>query len=593
METKQLNKVMGTVSVLISLLVSCEKIDPYHEDGSEITLAEAVEIVRPIIDSYADDHLFFVGKDPIEAQTTLKYGPLGNYDPDSKYCGTFKSPKFKSWLIVIGPNININGVEKQLHLFVDVMTGKYQEVFLEGQVSDIEWDESYMKVAEDPSVLYQKTSMMRTKAYLQGSTTSTSGMYAVIISGGVSNQLNYARYWEDCCYIYNRLIHDLGYNKNHVICLVSDGTDPGLDMVTQNGLISSPLDFDNDGYNDVLYSATKSQISSAFNALQYQLSSIDHLLVFVTDHGSPAGKICLWGNNQEMTPAELNAELNKLPGVKMDIVLGQCYSGAFITPLTANNRTITTACSATEVSYGNGYLYDYFLHGWTDAFSPTNASSVDTNSDNMISLREAFVYASANDPKAVSGDEHPQYNSSPLIYGYTHDLLGADNCPMISGSDYLSCSFATSYMISGLPSSTSVTWNSYGDINLSSPTNTSVSAQGALPSSSYVSSDAKIIAYFTLQGTQYHIIKDIRSIWKSGYYYGLNQISGGSGHYSVETGDGASGYQWGSDNSAWVILSQGSPEVSVSEGSTSSPVTLWVTFQDPWGSSIVVGQQFN
>ena len=102
------------------------------------------------------------------------------------------------------------------------------------------------------------------------------------------------------------------------------------------------------------------------------------------------------------------------------------------------------------------------------------------------------------------------------------------------------------------------------------------------------------MAYFTLEGTQYYLVKEIPSIWKPGYYYGYSHIYGGSGQYSVETGEGASGYQWGSDNSAWVILSpNGSPQVTVSEGQTWSPVTLWVTFQDPWGNTIVTGQQFN
>ena len=294
-----------------------------------------------------------------------------------------------------------------------------------------------------------------------------------------------------------------------------------------------------------------------------------------------------------MTPADFDEELDKLSGVRMDVVMGQSNSGIFIPTCTGYNRTIATACSSTEDSYGNG-SYDYFLRWWTDAFDPTNASTVDTNSDNMISLREAFLFAESNDPKAISGDEHPQYASLPLIYGYTHDLLGADNCPVLSGSDYLSCNFTSNYTISGLPTSTSVTWSSSGDINLTSPTNTSVAAKGVLPSTSYVSNLGYIMALFTLEGTQYSLTKEIPSIWKPGYYYGYNHIYGGGGQYAVETGEGASGYQWGSDNSAWVILPpNGSPQVTVSEGQTWSPVTLWVTFLDPWGNTIVTGQQFN
>lgn len=586
---------------IFMMLVSCEKMDigsPYHEDGSAITAAEAVEIVKPIIHKYAEEGYFWrISKEPINSRTTLKYGPFGNYDPSSKFCGTFKSPGYKAWLVMFW-NSTANGPKGRC-LFVNVRTGEYEEESIDGQVSGIEWDMSFCIIDEGPASSSSSKSMQNSLNL----SSSTSGLYAVIISGGYDMWNNYSRYWNDCQYIYHRLTQTLGYDENHIYCLVSDGTNPAADMMYASDsysntsyYMSSPLDFDNDGDNDIQYSATKANISTVFNILQAQASSIDHLLVFITDHGTQDGKICLWGGTQEMSPSEFNAELNKLPGVRMDVVLGQCYSGAFITPLAWNNRTITTACSATEPSYGEGqFSYDYFLRCWTDAFDPSNASTVDTNSDNMISLREAFMYAKSHDPAATSGAEHPQYASSPLIYGYTHDLQGADNCPVLSGSNYLSCNSSSTYTLSGIPSSTSVSWSSYGELNLTSPTNTSVTAQGSLSSSDYVSSSpAAIRATFTLDGTQYFVSKDISSIWKPGYYMGGNHIRGGSGQYSVETGPGASDYQWGSDNSAWVIMSaNGSSQVTVSEGLTYSPVTLWVTFKDPFGGTIVTGQQFN
>ena len=586
---------------ILLLLASCEKITPYHEDGSEITSAEAVEIVRPIIKKYADENRpWSVSKNPIPARTTLKYGPFGNYDSASDNCGTFKSPSFKAWLIMIRSDGMINGPSYEaICLFVNVLTGEYMEINVGGEVSGIEWDHSFYVITENPPISYDSTSSIGLKRSRRLSS-STSGLYAVIISGGANMENNYSRYWNDCQYVYQRLTQTLGYDESHIYCLVADGTDPGIDMCYAYDPLtntfyytSSPLDFDNDGDNDIQYSATKASISAVFNLLQAQSSSIDHLLVFVTDHGSPSG-IYLWGENQIMSPAEMDAELDKLSNVKMDIVMGQCYSGAF-TALCEKNRTVSTACSATEPSYPQGrFSYDFFLRSWTDAFSLSNAPTVDTNSDDMISLREAFLYAESHDSAAISGDEHPQYASLPLIYGYTHDLLGADNCPVLSGSDYLSCNFTSNYTISGLPTSTSVTWSSSGDINLTSPTNTSVAAKGVLPSTSYVSNLGYIMALFTLEGTQYSLTKEIPSIWKPGYYYGYNHIYGGGGQYAVETGEGASGYQWGSDNSAWVILSpNGSPHVTVLEGQTWSPVTLWVTFQDPWGNTIVTGQQFN
>lgn len=581
--------------LFVLLLISCEKMDPYHEDGSEITAAEAVELMRPIIEQHCEDGRFFlISKTPIPARKLLKYGEFGEYNPASRFSGTFRSPNFKAWLIAFGPDRAINGsMHEQLHLFVDVKTGEYTEIYVEGLACEIEWDESFSQHANlDPSYWYPWLAEKEIRK-ANRIISSSSGLYAVIISGGKNKNYNYPQYWFDCQYIYQRLTQTFGYDENHIFCLVSDGSDPAEDINLGPYLYSSsPLDFDNDGDDDIQYSATKSNISTVFNLLQSRSETIDHLLVFVTDHGTQTGNMCLWGNNQEMSPSELATELNKLAGVRMDVVMGQCYSGAFISPLTVYNRTIATACSASETSGGNGY-YDYFLHYWTDAFNPTNSSTVDTNTDNMISLREAFVYASANDPAALSGDEHPQYASNPLIYGYTHDLHGADNCPVITGNDYLSCSFSSTYTLSGLPSSVPVSWTGVGEMSLTSPTNSSVTAQGTLGPSDFVSFPAGILATFTLEGTEYFVKKDILSIWKPGYYFGPQYIHGSSGHYTLATGSGASGYQWTSDNSAWVVLTQGFADAYISEGPTSNPVNLWVSFLDPFGNTVVAGSQFN
>lgn len=132
-------------------MVSCEKIgsESYHEDGSEITAAEAVDIVRPIIHEYAEEGYFWrISKEPVPSRTTLKYGPFGSYDPSSKYCGTFKSPGYKAWLIIFW-NSMINGSsDKGICLFVNSRTGKYEEESISGEVSGIEWDESFYVITE-------------------------------------------------------------------------------------------------------------------------------------------------------------------------------------------------------------------------------------------------------------------------------------------------------------------------------------------------------------------------------------------------------------------------------------------------------------
>lgn len=143
--------------LFVLLLISCEKMDPYHEDGSEITAAEAVELMRPIIEQHCEDGRFFlISKTPIPARKLLKYGEFGEYNPASRFSGTFRSPNFKAWLIAFGPDRAINGsMHEQLHLFVDVKTGEYTEIYVEGLACDIEWDESFSQHANlDPSYWY-------------------------------------------------------------------------------------------------------------------------------------------------------------------------------------------------------------------------------------------------------------------------------------------------------------------------------------------------------------------------------------------------------------------------------------------------------
>ena len=598
MTLNQSKKLLWPVFALM-LLAACTQMESFHEDDSLIkddvstSASVSTDLIQPLIDKYAvDGRTWYVSKDQIPANTVLKYGPLGVYDPDSEYCGTIESPEFDAWLLVIGDDPCLNGPSfDQLHLFINPDTGAYKEMHVAGMVSGVEWDDSFDKSYEGPSPFsydFQGQGRAETKA---GS--STDGYYAVIINGGWNKDKNYPRYWNDCQYIYQRLTKTLGYNENNIYCLVSDGTSTAGDIpVGAHTYANSPLDFDNDGDNDIQYSATKQNITKVFNLLKSRISSVKHLLVFVTDHGNPGGKICLW-NEKEMTAAELKAELNKLPGVKMDIVMGQCYSGAFISPLSASNRTIATACAANEVSYGNN-TYDYFLRWWTDAFDPAKASTVDTNHDNLTSLREAFNYAK-KEPKAVSGAEHPQYASNPTLYGYTHDLSGGSNPPVITGSDNMKADVQYTYTLTNLPvPATSVTWSCTYELRIVNQTNSTVKVQSTIPSDQYVDYiPNRIYARVMLDGEEFILIKDIRSIWRSGYFFDVNKIIyTADGDYMVYTGYGAHDYQWVCSNSSWTIFPPtGSSHVYITAPANSGPAAVFAIFKNPFGETVTVGQE--
>ena len=594
MSLNQPKKLLWPVFALM-LLAACTQMESFHEDDSlikdDVSTSTSVseELIQPLIDKYAiDGRTWFVSKNLIPANTVLKYGPLGVYDPNSEYCGTIESPEFDAWLLVIGDDPRLNGPSlNQLHLFINPDTGAYKEMHVAGMVSGIEWDDSFDKSYEGPSPFsydFQGQVRAETKA---GS--STDGCYAVIISGGWNKDKNYPRYWNDCQYIYQRLTKTLGYNENNIYCLVSDGTSTAGDIpVGAHTYANSPLDFDNDGDNDIQYSATKQNITKVFNLLKSKNSSVKHLLLFVTDHGSPGGRICLW-NETELTAAELKAELNKLPNVKMDIVMGQCYSGAFISPLAANNRTIATACAANEFSYGND-TYDYFLRWWTDAFDPTKASTADTNHDNLISLREAFNYA-LREPVAVSGVEHPQYASNPTLYGYAHELSGG-TIPLIAGSENMKADVQYTYTLT-VPA-TSVRWSCSSELRTINQTSSAITVQSTLPRDKYVDVGARIYAHATIDGEENVIEKYIFSIWRSGWFSNQNKIYyTADGDYTVETGYGAYDYQWGSSNSTWTFFPpSGSSHVRITAPYPGT-ATVYVAFKNPFGETVAVGQEIS
>lgn len=145
MDSKLMKWFLAPIVLLLLSLASCEKKEPGNEENYNITAAEAVEIVTPILDKYSEEQRFWlISKNPIPANTTLKYGQFGYYDPHSEYCGKFKSPNYKAWLIMIGPDARINGsVYGTVNLFVDVNTGEYEEIRADGEISDIEWDRSF------------------------------------------------------------------------------------------------------------------------------------------------------------------------------------------------------------------------------------------------------------------------------------------------------------------------------------------------------------------------------------------------------------------------------------------------------------------
>lgn len=277
--------------------------------------------------------------------------------------------------------------------------------------------------------------------------TPPANRWAVIISGGYNQSSNYLRYWNDCSFFYRTLIAH-GLQKDHIYVLISDGTDPAVD---RSDGTNSPTDLDGDGYADTRYSATKANLTTVFDTLRGRLGPGDILYIFTTDHGgstddapyaNPTVILYLWG--ETITDAEFAAEVNKVTTRATVGIFEQCFSGGIIDNLQAPNRVLISAARFWELSYAMAptYLYDEFSYYFT--YAAANPAAADGNSDGVVSMEEAYLYALAHDSVQseeldADGDnqgEHPSYYSDPWDLGRRISLYGLDEevaDPWLSG----------------------------------------------------------------------------------------------------------------------------------------------------------------
>lgn len=250
--------------------------------------------------------------------------------------------------------------------------------------------------------------------------------YALIISGGMSQISNHIRYWNDCSFIYQTLVNKYDVPKANIYPIMSDGTNPAVDVNLGGGQFASQdLDLDGDGEDDIQLAATRTNIRNTLNTLQSKLKEDDHLFIYVIDHGGSNDKVTrsyinLWGV-QTLQDYELAEWLVPFCDkyVNVNVVLGPCYSGGFIDDLTRVGCVVSAACSGSENSYGCSDIpFDEFVYHWTCAVNGAKHNgtpvSADANKNGKVTMQEAFAYAKANDRISK---ETPQYVSTPISVG--------------------------------------------------------------------------------------------------------------------------------------------------------------------------------
>lgn len=238
--------------------------------------------------------------------------------------------------------------------------------------------------------------------------------YAIILNGGINKYNNYSGYYILCSWIY-KVLHE-GYEvpKSHIWAVMADGTDPAWDYKDHKGEpVSSNPDLDNDGEDEIRYSATRVNVKKTIDEITSQIRKDDNLFIFVADHGQTHDRekgistINLW-NEEELFDYELSEWLSPVfdKGATVCMLLGQCYSGGFLDNFTRPGCVVMVAAPKDAaglalVSGKNGDNLIDLLYHWTAAITGTDElgneigsyASADLDEDGAVTMEEAFRYA--------------------------------------------------------------------------------------------------------------------------------------------------------------------------------------------------------
>jgi hypothetical protein len=228
--------------------------------------------------------------------------------------------------------------------------------------------------------------------------------YAVLYSGGIKPDKAYYRYWNDIIYMHF-ILEMHGYDPDNIYVVYKDGVSE-------------------DGITAVDYPATHTSMNTVFDLLAAEMGARDTLFFYTTNHGGSGG-ISVWDpldSSGALTHSEVSNWLDAITCNNMIIVMEQCVSGAFISHLSALDRVILTACMDNEGSGGcdtegnwDEFVYHFMCALVSFSFhNPLLTVDADYNTNGLISMKEAFIYAAITDSKS----ETPWYNDNGNGQGY-------------------------------------------------------------------------------------------------------------------------------------------------------------------------------
>jgi len=304
--------------------------------------------------------------------------------------------------------------------WVEVTGAVYYESDQQGGLVGIEYQSH--EVAEPDTVAFQGCRDTLVSAAdledLVGLIDTNSEKYAVLYSGGIRSFYAYYRYWNDLVWMYWTLLI-FGYDSDNIFVVYKDGLPENSEM-------------------PVHFPATSAAMDELFANLSAEMGSADSLFFYTSNHGSEDG-LYEWDPTEfdpdlinQLTHTQIADWLDSITCHHMMIIMGQCYSGAYLPYLSAPNRIIMTASDDDESSWScdDEGEWDEFLFHFISALLQfqINGDGVpvwaDITNNGRVSLAEAFGYAATMD----SRDETPLYDDNgDGIASTLGNIVGTDS----------------------------------------------------------------------------------------------------------------------------------------------------------------------
>lgn len=250
-------------------------------------------------------------------------------------------------------------------------------------------------------------------------------------------------FYNDMKYFYRVMRNGYHIPKENISTLFASGNEHVAEIDSCQILIPISWDLDGDGSNDIVGGATLDRVEELFDSLARNIHADQHLLIVFDVHGKDPKdglplKLKLWDG--ELFIDDLASKLNSVQCATQCVVLNSCFSGSFIPALRKNGRIILTSAKNTT-SNGNPWMYNYFIHRWTNAINGLCSKTYgtpDIDNDGYISMLESYGYSSTENigyPEPYNMLEHskpaePMYCSLPQNLG---NKWAVNLLPQLSG----------------------------------------------------------------------------------------------------------------------------------------------------------------